>query len=773
MPRASHIKTNFSSGELSEDVDSRIELDFFRSGSLVIENFYVTVQGIIARRKGFWFLNEVKDSSKDTILISFEFSQEENYIIEFGENYFRFYVNNSIIETAPSIPYEISHPYLENEIRDVQIVQTRDVMYLAHPNHPVQKLIRLTDTTFSIADAEFINGPFTAENVISIDLLTLSGGPPWTEGSTLTLTATGSHAPFQLGHVGSLWQLKNNTDTTIVKVTAFISDTVVTVQATNDVPTSLQGSATFTWSEGEYSDARSYPAAITFHEQRLVLAGSLNEPQKLWFSRSNADYENFETGTEADDAFNITFAADKLNKIKWLVSDTVLLIGTSGAIWRAANSNNGAALSVIDLPDIKRQTTYGSSNTQPAFIADFPVYVQSGLQKIRSISYSLETEKYLARDISARSNHITGDGLLKLEYQQNPISTMWTIREDGQMPLLTYEREQQVTAWYRYTTKGKFKSIAIIPSLNNTDEVYAIVERTIEGVTKKFIEYHIPNNKNDSLNAFYVDSGLTYNGTQDTAGTAVSSIDSEALADETLSFVIGSEFEEAIVSESAPILFNAADPIFSASDVGKEIHQLPPNNGKALIVEYINPNEVAISIIEPLSSPTLEAGTWAIAIEEIFGLDHLEGETVSIAGDSATFPNKTVAGGSVTINEASSIIHIGLAYVSEQKSMPIEVIELSNAMSSSQGKEKRIDAAIIRFKETRGGQLLDKKGNVIDIIGRSTQDNMNETFDLFTGDREVTFAGNWEKEGFVRVIQAEPQPMTIKNITYKVTVNDK
>ncbi len=90
---------------------------------------------------------------------------------------------------------------------------------------------------------------------------------------------------------------------------------------------------------------------------------------------------------------------------------------------------------------------------------------------------------------------------------------------------------------------------------------------------------------------------------------------------------------------------------------------------------------VFVSLIT-FSSATLLPNEWAIAIKNITGSEHLEGETVAINSDGATVPSKIVSGGEVEIDSAGSIIHIGLPYPSKQKSMPIESLALSGMMSS-------------------------------------------------------------------------------------------
>ena len=95
-----------------------------------------------------------------------------------------------------------------------------------------------------------------------------------------------------------------------------------------------------------------------------------------------------------------------------------------------------------------------------------------------------------------------------MAYQQEPDSIIWSVRADGVLLGLTYQRDQQVVAWHQHPIGGtntEVESVAVIPSADGlSDDLWASVKRTIAGVTVRTIEY-----LDDTI---YVDSGLTYSG---------------------------------------------------------------------------------------------------------------------------------------------------------------------------------------------------------------------------------------------------------------------
>ena len=73
MARVSIINTNFTAGELSEDLFGRVDITKYNNGAATLENFIVQPHGGITRRSGSRFVKEVKTSANATRLFPFEF----------------------------------------------------------------------------------------------------------------------------------------------------------------------------------------------------------------------------------------------------------------------------------------------------------------------------------------------------------------------------------------------------------------------------------------------------------------------------------------------------------------------------------------------------------------------------------------------------------------------------------------------------------------------------------------------------------------------------
>lgn len=317
----------------------------------------------------------------------------------------------------------------------------------------------------------------------------------------------------------------------IVQITQVVSSTVAYATVVRyQVPESLLEVGTSFWEEGAWSEHRGYPRCCAFFEQRLFLAGSTAEPTVVWGSRSSA-FENFEDGPEDDDAIIYRAASGYADVIRWLSGGRVLVAGTSQGEYAIAASNQNEALTPSNLRMLL-QTTYGTSDCPPVRINDAVIYPQrNGLpinasRKLREFTYDFSADRFNAVDITVFAEHITGAGITRIAHANQPESMIWTVREDGQLPVCTYEPSQEVIAWQRHVLGGDdaaVKGVGVCSGASG-DEVWVIVERTIAGATRRYIEvFHPPfepsiHAKDDAKIA---DAMLTYDGAATTTITGL------------------------------------------------------------------------------------------------------------------------------------------------------------------------------------------------------------------------------------------------------------
>jgi hypothetical protein len=527
MARVAAQLSNFTAGELSPRLDGRNDLAKYSAGCATVENMVIYPHGAAARRPGTTFIAEVKSSSAKTRLIPFEFSTTQTYILELGNQYMRFYRDNGQILSGGS-PFEISTPYLTAELFDIKFAQSADVMYITHPNHQTRKLSRTGHTSWTLTVVDFTNGPYLDTNT-STTTITASAH---TVGTGRTFTASAS--TFVSTDVDRLIRFRDG----YAKVTGFTSATVVTVEIIKDTGST---SASTDWSLGAFSDTTGHPSCVSFFEQRLVFAATLSQPQTVFFSKSG-DYENMDAnigGTVADDdAIIYTIASNQVNAIRFMAASRTLIIGTAGGEFTVTGGGDNNAITPTNIM-IKKQSNHGAANIDAVAVANATLFVQRAKRKIRELAYNFDVDGYTAPDLTILAEHVTEGGIIEMAYQEEPLAIIWCVRNDGELVALTYQREQQVVAWHRHVFAGAFgsgnavcESVAVIPTEDSEYELYMIIKRTINGATKRYVEFlnTFDFDESDNTSFNFLDSQLSYSGSSATTISGLSHLEGQEVS---------------------------------------------------------------------------------------------------------------------------------------------------------------------------------------------------------------------------------------------------
>ena len=524
--RNNPIQTNFTSGELSPRLKGRVDVNRYNNGVAKLKNFVVFPQGGASRRTGTKFIKEVKDSTKATRLIPFEFSTVQAYILEFGHNYIRIFKDEGVLVSGGS-PVEVVTTYTEAQLFEISFTQSADILYLVHPDHPPRKLSRTSALVWTLTDITFLDGPYLSVNKTATTI-TLSHK----DGSSRTATA--STGIFVATDVGRLLRIEHSARWGYAKIVGYTSSTVVTVDILGDFNSV---SASKLWRLGAWSNTTGWPSCVTFFQERLVFANTSNQPQTIWMSCSG-DYENFmpsgvpgstyptaDSTVNDDNAITYSIASNKVNAIRWLDATSNLVIGTAGAEWIAKQASTADPLSPTNI-QVLQQTTYGSDAVPVRRVGTSALFVQRSGRKIRELQYNFDVDAYIAKDVSILSEHLFTENNYTVDnaFQSEPDSIYWIVMDSGRLLGMTYLKEQEVIGFHQHEFGGAFsggiaicESIACIPNLDATsDALYVVIKRTINGSTKRYIEVvtdaFAPVNSSDKNNMWFVDSGLKYSG---------------------------------------------------------------------------------------------------------------------------------------------------------------------------------------------------------------------------------------------------------------------
>ena len=195
------IKSNFSAGELSPRMVGRVDLDKYYQGCDTLENFLIYPQGGIYRRPGTRFVAIAKNPTDDIHLIPFRFSSIQNYVLEMGNLYTRFYRNGGQIQSAGN-PVELVTPYAVADTALLKWAQSADTLYLAHSTYAPQKITRTSDTAWNIQRIDFLDGPYQDANLITTAKLQPNAASNLVGGGSITNCTNNGSGLIRINYVG-------------------------------------------------------------------------------------------------------------------------------------------------------------------------------------------------------------------------------------------------------------------------------------------------------------------------------------------------------------------------------------------------------------------------------------------------------------------------------------------------------------------------------------------------------------------------------------------
>lgn len=432
--------------------------------------------------------------------------------------------------TTAARVYTLVSPYVEADLFDLHYAQNADVLTIAHPGYAARQLARLGATNWTLTAISFaptatapgaptvVPTIATAGNLspqryvvtaIAADGVTESLASPST-GTSNNLSAAGNFNTISWSAVagasryyvykqrgGSFGYIGQTVGTSIV-------DDNVLADTSKTPPEDIYKLNT---APGDY------PAAVTYYEQRRWFAGTASEAQTVWATRNGTE-SNLTSSlpSQEDDGLEFRLAARQQNAIRHLVPLADMIALTAGGEFRIF-ADGAPAITPTSL-SIKPLGYSGASNVQPALTSRSILYVQAQGSRVRELVYAAGPDAQPAQtsDISIMAPHLfNGYTITDVAYCRAPVPMMWCVRSDGTLLGMTYVPEQQVYGWHQHTTDGTFESVAVVGE-GSEDVLYAVVRRTVNGRTVRYVERLQSRLFVAQADAFCVDSGLTYQG---------------------------------------------------------------------------------------------------------------------------------------------------------------------------------------------------------------------------------------------------------------------
>jgi hypothetical protein len=572
MAQTRTLARSFAGGEVTPEFWGRIDDGKYQTGLALSRNFYSLPHGPVVNRPGTTFVRASKDSTKKSVVRPFAYSITQTMVLEFGDSYVRFHTQGAtlargvvaayngataytpgdlakqggvdyvcIANTTGNAPpnaaywyaqpatgeYEIPSPYAQADLLDLHFEQSLDVLTITHTGYQPRELRRAGAVKWYFTTPAF-TPTYAAPTGVGVVATQPTAGTTKSRSYVVTaLTGTDESLPSSVVSVANLLTGIGNFNT--VSWSAVAGATRYNVYALEGGIYGFIGqSSTLTFVDDNIAADTSYcppenvnpfpaaspgdyPAAVTYFEQRRCFAGTLNKPQNFWATRSGTESNlQYAIPTRDDDSLQFKIAARQNQTIRHLVPMQDLLVFTASAEWRI-RSSDGGPLTPTNF-SVKPQSYVGANNVTPLAFNTTVVFFANRGGHVREMGYSNEAGGWITGDLSLRTPHrFDGYSILDAAVSKAPYPIAWLVSSAGNLLSLTYVPEQNVGAWASHDTDGTFESVCCVAE-GAEDVLYAVVNRTIGGVTKRYIERMATRRFATQADAFFVDAGLSYSG---------------------------------------------------------------------------------------------------------------------------------------------------------------------------------------------------------------------------------------------------------------------
>lgn len=359
------LVTALNAGELSPYMDARTDVAKYQSGCRRLENMVVLPYGGVYRRAGTEYLGEAKNSNRRCRLIGFNFSTTTRFVLEFGHQYVRFWGNGVPVmnPSNPSVPLEVSSPYDESHLRELQYVQINDILYVAHASYPVYKLTRVADDNWTFAAVAWEYPP-----LVDLDFATKFTA----SANRGSITLTASQNFFAASDVGTELALTFN------KALNFVDLAI----AANGFSSVIPVGANATW---DFQTTGTWDATVSILRKTQEEMDKILATSAVSVTRST------------------TVATATLTAHGWTTGDTILVTGaapfagaytitvTGANTFTFAVANSGAASAICEMHNVTRMETVRS-------------YDAAGNRNIVSTGTEVNETEYVIRVSNYTSN---------------------------------------------------------------------------------------------------------------------------------------------------------------------------------------------------------------------------------------------------------------------------------------------------------------------------------------------------------------------------------
>jgi hypothetical protein len=450
MTRAFVSQTNFSAGELDPRMLGRTDLRSYENGAAKLRNVVVDTTGGVRRRPG---MAHVATAAGPGRLVGLEIGPDLAYLLAFSDFQVDIYRDGVLRDT-------VATPWAQGELAQIAWAQLDDSLLITHPEAPPQRLRRQSDTVWSIAQWSFAE----TEDGVTAEPFTRFAGPNvamQATATTGTVTLNTTDDVFVAEHLGGIVRMKGKQ--------ILLTNIQMATEAVGLVLQDLDDTGPTTdWDELAFSEARGWPVSVSFHQGRMVIGGSRDLPNGLWFSKSGQPF-NFESAVgDEDEAISFRLAADDRPAIRALISGRNLQVFTSTSEWVVT----GVPLTPENV-QVQRQSRIGSPadrQVPPRDVDGATLFTARNGHELREFLFVDTEQAYQAADLALLARHLVRNPVDQAFDQKRRLFLI--VNEDGSLATIAIYRNADVAAWSLQETDGRVLAIAVVG-----DETMLLVDR--------------------------------------------------------------------------------------------------------------------------------------------------------------------------------------------------------------------------------------------------------------------------------------------------------
>lgn len=295
------------------------------------------------------------------------------------------------------------------------------------------------------------------------------------------------------------------------------------VTKSNEAPASVlkpfsNTTASMDWRLQEWNATDGYPSSITLHEGRLWWSGGT----RIWGSVSD-DFTSFDFAKTGDAApISRSIGKGPIQTTNFMMSLNRLIVGCDGGIVSCRSSSFDEPLTPTAF-SIKYSNTQGAYTLRGLPLDNSGLYVQRSNRRVYLITFNSQKFDYQTIDLTRLNMDIGLPGFVDLTIQRQSDTRVNFVRSDGTLAVLLYDEQDEVMAWYRVVLGGDgfVENVASIPGCIE-DSSYVVVKRSINGITKRYLEKFARLDQAQCGDMRLSDSHIVYSGANSATLTGLS-----------------------------------------------------------------------------------------------------------------------------------------------------------------------------------------------------------------------------------------------------------